>query len=99
MLALPSLPQLQWWEEVASPKAAGAGPWQGVALEGWGMRAFKGSSERLTTCLPLDTSVTMWFLVLCLSLSLAGTGKTSGRCGRGAGPDSHAALIPPPSVE
>ncbi|XP_045712277.1 kallikrein-1 isoform X1 [Phyllostomus hastatus] len=43
------------------------------------MKAFKSVSGRFfscwfTTCLPLDTSATMWFLVLCLALSLAGTG-------------------------
>lgn len=49
----------------------------------WGDEALKSSSERipsskLTPCLLLDTSVTMWFLVLCLALSLAGTGETVG---------------------
>ncbi|XP_006174347.2 kallikrein-1 [Camelus ferus] len=43
------------------------------------MRALKSSpgrfpSSKLTACLRLDTAVTMWFLILCLALSLAGTG-------------------------
>ncbi|XP_024422148.3 kallikrein-1 [Desmodus rotundus] len=43
------------------------------------MRAFKSFSGRLfscwfATCLPLDTSATMWFPVLCLALSAAGAG-------------------------
>lgn len=65
------------------------------------MRALKSSpgrfpSSKLTACLRLDTAVTMWFLILCLALSLAGTGETVGKMWkRGVGPDSYAALVPP----
>lgn len=35
-------------------------------------------SKQLTTCLALDTSVTMWLLVLCLALFLGKTGESLG---------------------
>lgn len=62
------------------------------AGQGWGsegIRAFKRLPREVPQLLHLpapDTSVTMWFLVLCLALSLGGTGETVGGCGRGNGP-------------
>lgn len=82
------------WERVVRPPGSRGRALASIwvpAGQGWGpggMRALKGSSGRLpgsklTACLPLDTSVFMCFPVLCLALSLAGTGETVGKMWEG----------------
>lgn len=69
------------------------------------MKAVKSFPGRLfscwfATCLPLDTCAAMWFLVLCLALSLAGTGKTAGKVWEGGWPWLSCSLYPrpPPNI-
>lgn len=70
------------------------GPWWGGS-EGFKRLLRKAPQLQAHRLLSLDTSVTMWFLVLRLALSLAGTGETVGKMWEGAvGPDSNAALDP-----
>lgn len=111
VLVLPPLPQLWVWEGVVQLPAAWGGPWSASGCrEGRGgvlgnegfIRLLGEAPQPQAHRLHLESCVTMWVLVVFLTLSVTWIGERGqgwGDAGRGVSPDSQAeALSLPPST-